>query len=77
MSHFYFHCHSGPRVLVDQCGANVDDLIDAHDHAVRAVQALVATAIPEDWRDWELCVSDELGGEVLSMPFSSILGKPH
>lgn len=77
MAHVYFHCHSGARVLLDRCGVDVDDLIDAHDYAVRAVQALNATPIAEDWRNWELCVSDELGGEVLVMPFSSILGKPN
>jgi hypothetical protein len=31
----------------------------------------------EDWRDWSVHVSDDLGDELARVPFSSVLGKVH
>jgi hypothetical protein len=31
----------------------------------------------EDWRGWELRVTDALGDEIFIIPFASVLGKPH
>jgi hypothetical protein len=31
----------------------------------------------EDWRGWELQVTDDLGDEIFVIPFASALGKPH
>jgi len=31
----------------------------------------------EDWRDWVLHVSDDIGEEIFCLPFASLLGKPH
>jgi hypothetical protein len=31
----------------------------------------------EDWRDWVVHVSDDFDDEILEIPFSSVLGKPH
>ena len=55
------HCLSTRGVMLDQCWANVDDLTEVMPG-------------PEDWRNWALHASDELGQEILVMPFSSVLG---
>jgi len=33
MTHVYFHCSNKKEVLVDRCGAVVDDLAEVRDHA--------------------------------------------
>jgi len=58
------HCLSTRGVMLDQCWAVVDDLTEVMPG-------------PEDWRNWALHASDELGREILVMPFSSVLGWPH
>ncbi len=77
MAHVYFNCCNDRTVLLDQRGTDVDDLIEASAYAARTVQSLLVTASDEDWREWILHVSDELGTEVLEMPFSFIIGKSH
>ncbi len=77
MAHVYFNCRSGRTVLLDQHGTDVDDLSEARDYAVQAVQSLIGTTTAEDWRNWVLHVNDDLGEEVFEMPFSFVLGKPH
>ncbi|QWG11275.1 hypothetical protein KMZ29_16105 [Bradyrhizobium sediminis] len=77
MAQVYFHCSNTEQALIDQCGASVDDLADAREHAALVVQSLVTTASLVDWRGWVLHVSDDLGDEIFSVPFASVLGKPH
>ena len=77
MAHVYFNCCSDRKVLLDQRGADVDDLIEVREYAARAVQSLIGTVGAEDWRKWVLHVSDELGDEVFDMPFSVLIGKLH
>ena len=77
MTHVYFHCSSGNEVLVDRCGAMVDDLAEAHDHATCVVRSLIVARGLEDWRGWVLHVSDDLGDELFVVPFVFVLGKPH
>ena len=77
MAHVYFHYRSGPRVFLDQRGADVDDLTDGYEHAVRDVRSLIAIRTSEDWRNWVLRVSDDQGGEIFTVQFSSVIGKPH
>jgi hypothetical protein len=38
---------------------------------------MVTSAGPEDWRDWSVHVRNDDGDELLQVPFSSVLGKPH
>jgi hypothetical protein len=71
----YFHCSNPRGALIDQSGAAVGDMTDARDHAACVVRSLIMTANAEDWRDWVLHVSDDLGEEILAMPFASLLGK--
>lgn len=78
MTQVYFHCCSNTNeVLVDSCGAVVDDLAEARDHAARFVRSLTMARGPEDWRGWVLHVNDDLGDELFVVPFAFVLGKPH
>lgn len=77
MAQIYFHCSNAREALIDRCGADVDDLAEARDHASRVVRSLIAAPGQEDWRNWILHVSDDLGEEVFVVPFASVLGKPH
>jgi hypothetical protein len=77
MTQVYFHCSSGNEILVDHCGAKVDDLAEARDHAARIVRSLTMARSLEDWRGWVLHVNDDLGDELFVVPFAFVLGKPH
>jgi hypothetical protein len=35
------------------------------------------TANAEDWRNWVLHATDELGEELFTVPFASVVGKLH
>jgi hypothetical protein len=77
MAQVYFHCPNTQRVSIDRCGAAVDDLAEAHDHAAPVVWSLIMAPGLEDWRCWVLHVSDDFGDEIFVVPFASVLGKPH
>ena len=77
MAQVYFHCTNTQGVWVDRRGAAIGDLAEAKDHAAQVVRALIMAPGPEDWRGWVLHVSDEIGEEIFSIPFASVLGKPH
>lgn len=75
--HVYFHCSSGRRVLIDQCGADVDDLVAARDCAAGVVRSPIVANSAKVCRDWVLHVSDDLGIEIFVVPFAFVPGKPH
>jgi hypothetical protein len=77
MTQVYFHYSSATEVFVDSSGADVDDLIEARDHAASVVRSLTMAHNLEDWRDWVLHVNDDLGEELFVVPFALVLGKPH
>ena len=77
MSHLFFHCGTPQGLLLDRFGSEVEDLMDAQDRAAALIQACIAKPGPEDWREWTVCVSDAAGEELLVMPFSAVLGRPH
>jgi len=77
MAKVYFHCSNARGVLRDRCGTSVSDLIEACEKATSKVRSLIAAASLEDWRDWALHVSDEVGNEIFVLPFAFVLGKPH
>ena len=77
MTHVYFHCSSSERVLLDQNGSDVEDLVKAQEHAKQIVQQFVSSQTPDDWRAWTLHVSDENGDDIFLMPFAYVLGRPH
>ena len=77
MTQVYFHRSNTKKVFVDRCGAVVDDLAEARDHATRVVQSLTGERSLEDWRDWVLHVSDDQGDELFVVPFTFVLGEPN
>ena len=42
MTQVYFHCSNTKKVFVDYCGAVVDDLAVARDHATRVVESVTS-----------------------------------
>jgi hypothetical protein len=77
MTHVYFHCSSTDHVLLNYDDADVTDLTEARERADTMVRALIATPGVEDWRDWMLHASDDLGEEMFSLPFTAVLGRMH
>jgi hypothetical protein len=77
MAQVYFHCSHDDLLVVDCCDAEVESLTDARERAAMVVRSLITAPGPEDWRNWILHVSDDLGDEVLALPFSSLVGDPH
>ena len=77
MPDLYFHCSDATHDLIDRRGTAVRDFAEACAHADRLVRAMLMTPNAEDWRSWQLRVTDELGGEIFAVPFASVLGKPH
>jgi hypothetical protein len=77
MREVFFHCSNADHFLVDRSGACVRDFSEACAHALRLVHAMMTTPNTEDWRGWELLVTDDLGEEILAVPFASVLGKLH
>ncbi len=77
MQKVYFFC-SNAELLLEHCGVvEVESLNEAREHAAMVASSLMATGGPEDWRDWSVHVSDDLGDELVRVPFSSVLGKVH
>lgn len=77
MAQVYFHCSNTHGVMIDRSGAAVGDMTDARDHAACMMRSLIMSANAEDWRDWVLHASDELGEEIFVMPFASLVGRLH
>jgi hypothetical protein len=73
----YFHCSHANEVLIDRCGAMVDDLTEARDRAASVVRSLTTARSLEDWRGWILHVNDDVGAELFVLPFAFVLGKPN
>jgi hypothetical protein len=77
MAQVFFHCSSAQGTMIDRSGAAIDNLAEARDHAALVVRSLIMTPGEEDWRGWVLHVSDGDGEEIFSLPFASMIGKPH
>lgn len=76
MSAVYFHCSDEQHVLLDRNGIAMD-LAEARVHAERLVRSYVMTPSAEDWRNWVLHVTDDLGDELFELPFTAVLGELH
>ena len=72
----YFHCSDDTHLLVDREGAAMN-LAEARVHAERLVRSYVTAPSAEDWRNWVLHVTDELGDEIFELPFADVLGQLH
>ncbi len=77
MTHVHFQCFSSEQVLLDYGEANVTDMTEAREQAAMMVCEFLAAPGPEDWRDWMLHVSDELGGDLFALPFTAVIGPLH
>ena len=77
MTQVYFHCSNATDVLLDPRNAEVEDLVEARDHATSIVRSLTASHNLEDWRSWLLHANDSLGEELFVLPFAFVLGKPN
>jgi len=77
MTQISFHYSTGRGVLHARSDEQVEGLLEARECGERAIRALIASPNQEDWRNWILYVSDELGEVILEMPFASILGRLH
>ena len=77
MTHVYFHYSSTEHVLLNASDADVADMTEAREQAANMIRAMIAVPGPEDWRDWMVHISDELGEEVFSLPFKALLGPLH
>lgn len=76
MTEVYFHCSNAEQIVIDRCGAAMD-ITEARERADGMVRWLVMSPSSEDWRDWVLHATDDLGEEIFSVPFASIVGKLH
>jgi hypothetical protein len=77
MAQVYFHCTNAEGVWFDRRGAAIGNLAEAKDHAALVVRSLLMTPSTEDWRNWVLHASDDIGEEIFCVAFASVLGKPH
>jgi hypothetical protein len=76
MSAVYFHCSDDTHVLLDRQGVAMN-LAEARVHAECLVRSYVAHPNAEDWRNWVLHVTDDLGDEIFELPFAAVLGQLH
>ncbi|VIO74248.1 hypothetical protein CI1B_51330 [Bradyrhizobium ivorense] len=72
----YFHCSDDQHVILDRAGAAMN-LAEARLHAERLVRSYLMTPSAEDWRNWVLHVTDDLGDEIFELPFVDVLGELH
>jgi hypothetical protein len=77
MAQIYFHYSNPEGVSIDRGSAAVGGLTEAHERAALVIRSLVMAPTAEDWRDWVLHVSDDLGERIFDVPFASLLGRPH
>ena len=75
MTEVYFHCSDATHDLIDNRGIAVRYLSEAFVHADRLVRDMLMRPNSEDWRGWELRVTDELGVELFVIPFAAALGR--
>ena len=78
MAQFYFHCASTQQILRDRSGYDLVDLVEARQRASGIVRRVIKTgSARDDWRDWVIVVTDEEDDEMLVVPFSDVIGRPH
>jgi uncharacterized protein DUF6894 len=77
MTEVYFHCSDANHDLIDRRGATVQDFSEVRARAEGLVRSMLMQPNNEDWRDWELRVTDGLGCEIFNLPFAAVLGKLH
>jgi uncharacterized protein DUF6894 len=77
MREVYFHCADADHLLIDHRGTAINDFSEACARAEGFVRALIMAPNTEDWRGWELRVTDGHGDTIFVLPFATVLGKLH
>ncbi len=78
MTHLYFHYSSADELIVDHRGTEVLDLIEARERATAMAQSIVTHALGVvSFGDWHVHVTDEDDEELLTIPFTAIIGRLH
>ena len=78
MAHFYFHCSNSQQILRDLSGYDLVDLVEARQRASGIIRRVIETGSARgDWRDWAVVVTDDEDEEMLVVPFSDVIGRPH
>jgi hypothetical protein len=77
MAQVFLHYTTPRGVVLNQTLTKVNDLTELRDYAVQSVQTLISAPSLKDWRQWVLHVRDDLGSELFTVPFASLLGEPN
>jgi hypothetical protein len=77
MAQVFLHYATPRGVVLNQSLGKVNDLTELRAYAVQSVQTLISAPSLKDWRQWVLHVRDDLGSELFTVPFASLLGEPH
>lgn len=70
MAQVHFHWSNARGASIDSFRADMRDMVEARDHAVRIVRSLAATRGLQDRQNWILRVRDHLGEELFVLPFA-------
>lgn len=76
MSAVFFHCSDDTHVILDRIGAAMD-FSEVRVHAEQLARSFVMTPSVEDWRNWAVYVTDDIGTEIFELPFTAVLGELH
>jgi hypothetical protein len=77
MTEVFFNYSDADNELIDRRGVTVTDYSEVFSRAETLVRSMLMKPNSEDWRGWELQVTDSLGCEIFTLQFASVLGKPH
>ena len=70
MPRYFFHCTDGDRFLLDEIGADLANLDEAHIHALQIARDISGRISGvRGWSGWSVQVTDELAQKVLIVPF--------
>ncbi len=72
----FFTALTRQHVILDRTGAAMD-LAEARVHAEQLARSYVMTPSAEDWRNWAVHVTDDIGTEMFDLPFTAVLGELH
>jgi len=77
MVQMYFHCSNPEGTLIDRYGTAVANLTEARDRAAQIMSSMIQTPGSDDWLDWVIHVSGDVGEEIFVLRRIAMRGKPH
>src|SRR5690242_3077579 len=77
MTQLYFYCSNAKGEWFERRGIPALDPAEAYQEAINVMRSIIAAPNLEDWRGWVLHIGDDTGEDIFSIPFVSMLGKPH